>query len=229
MFKWIGIILSVIIVLSLLICGADSNIMQAVGNFFQNAPLVGPMLNALGAFTRADIERSVIDAFLHVLLVAINILSGNIIDAIFMGFFFYVVDFLLHLTGIRGRIRTTWLVVTTIVGILILTAFNQMTAGWHAAFSSVGSLAFLLLGIGLILRGSSIIENIFHLVVNVLIGVLETGAGISVISSILIFPSMIRQFGVSSMIPWFIAVVLISVMSGAIAFVVFELHDSKWA
>ena len=231
----IGGILGLMIIIGLVVVGADSHLLQDVGNIIGNAPLIGPMINAIAAFTKQDIQRTFFDEFWLGFLLILETLISNISDALFLGTFVSFADYVLHLTGHRRRDadygsgdRTVWLIGTTLIGVVLLSAISRTTDVAHVILANLGAIALLLVAISIITRGRWFRHNLHLLGLKILLDTIATGGAVCFLGAVYLAPSMLRKFGLPSLWAWFGAVLALAAVAGLTVYASGQLDREHW-
>lgn len=214
MISWILSVVSILAMGLLIVLGANENILQFLGNAGQNIPFVGPWLNLMSGFSRETLDGSFQGTLTTALSTLLTCVSSNILDGIFLGLLGALADHLLLLR--KGELTRIWhvgeTIVVSLIGVILLYWMKQTGNAGYIVLVALGNIGLLLLGIGIMLRGRFPMLNLSVFLISLIIEIFEAGAGIGLICTVLMIPSMLHNgLSAAGLIIWILCHVLLIV------------------
>ena len=220
MARGIGIIITTIIgiimIVALIVTGANDSVLQFVGNVGDTIPVFGSFINVLSAFSSKTLADGLGGIFSLALGTLLNCVINNMLDSIFLGSLFAVTG---YGVGIRngeqrwtGVFNVGFTIIVSAVGVILLYLMYTIGDNAHMILTIIGDLGLILLGIGIMLRGRLPMLHITVFLFSVAIGTVEAGCGIAFICTGILLPTMIRNgVPVIGYILWILCLIALAV------------------
>ncbi len=186
-----GIVLMILLVL----LGANDEVRQFVGNLGALVPGVGVWISAISAFSADDVNMSFFDTFFKVLGTLLKCLASNILDGLMMGMLVLILEnyiLQVHKRAITAVLEVGNTILVSLISILVLYVLKLNGESFKTVMVAVIDIALLLVGI-LVMCGGFHTKKTRYYILNVAINALQAAGGIGLICVLFMAVPLLRD------------------------------------